>query len=154
LPSDEGGSMVDAAAREKLERLRALAPEEQQTYAARLAEVDRNVDVVLGALAVLEARPDPALRPMLLPRYAPFEHDGARRAPAGTLRVAILRVLRPLALPEDAPLLEHAATTYEFRFGESAADLRAGVLTLNEVDGTLAGYHAVRLLADQHTNIM
>lgn len=147
--------MVDAAAREKLERLRSLAPPEQDAFAARLVEVERNVDVVLGALAVLEERPDPTLRPLLLRRYAHYNHDGARRDPAGTLRVALLRALRLLVLPEDAPLLEQAATTYEFRFGESAADLRAaGVLTLNEVDGTLAGYHAVRLLTDQHTNIM
>ena len=67
----------------------------------------------------------------------------------------MLHALRPIAQPEDAPLLLRAAATYEFLFGEAASDLRAaGLLVLNEVDEVLAGYRAVLLLTDPYTDVM
>ncbi len=78
-----------------------------------------------------------------------------RHDPGGTIRIAILRALRPLARREDTPLLERAAATYEFLYGEATGDLRAAALiALNEVDDVLAGYHCVRLLTDPHTSAM
>src|SRR5262249_34190814 len=51
-----------------------------------------------------------------------------------------------------------AVSTYEFLPpgpSEVAAELRAvALVTLNELDGTLAGFHAVHLLTDKHTSSM
>jgi hypothetical protein len=141
----------------KLEQLRRLAaaPAEQAAFAAQLLERERNPEVVLAALAVLAAAGDPAWRLALLRAYAHYDANGPRRDPGGAVRAAVLRALRPVALPEDAPLLERAAATYEFLFGEAAGDLRAAaLLALAAVDAALAGYHAVRLLTDRHTSIM
>jgi hypothetical protein len=140
-----------------LTRLRILdgSVEEQAALAVRLVEQERNVDVVIAALDVLGKRADPAVRPALLRRYAYYDRDGSRRDPAGTIRIAILRVLRPLAMPDDAALFERAASTYEYLYGEAAGGLRAaGLLALSEVDATRAGFHAVRLLTDEHTSTM
>jgi len=141
----------------KLDRLRELVdtPEEQAAYAEQLFRADKNPDVVRATLDVLARREDRRLRPVLLAKYAHCDQNGVRRDPGGTLRAAIIHALRPIAVPDDAPLLERAATTVEFLFGEAAGDLRAaGLLVLKEVDQTLAGYHAVRLLTDEHTSIM
>jgi hypothetical protein len=123
----------------KLDALRDLAdrPAERAAYATRLVQQGKNPEVVLAA------------------RYAFCDANGARRDPGGTLRAALLRALRPIADADDLPLLERAVTTYEFLYGEAAGDLRAaGLLTLNQVDDELAGYHAVRLLTDEHTSTM
>jgi hypothetical protein len=137
--------------------LRRLAddPAAQAALAARLLETERNAEVVLAALAVLAEASDPTRRPALLRAYAYYDANPARRDGGGPVRAAILKALRPIALPEDTPLLERAAATYEFLFGEVAGDLRAAaLLALARVDDALAGYHAVRLLSDRHTSIM
>ncbi len=149
--------MSSSALASKLDRLRDLgdSPEKQAEYAERLFRTDKNPDVVRAALDVLARREDRRLRPVPLAKYAYCDQNGVRRDPGGTLRAAIIHALRPLVVPEDTRLLERAATTVEFLFGEAAGDLRAaGLLVLNEVDHTLAGYHAVRLLTDEHTSIM
>jgi hypothetical protein len=142
----------------KLARLRdpATDPAARADYARRLVATERNAELVLAALAALEPWEEPALRPVLLERYADYAAQPARRDPGGAVRAALLKALRPHARPDDVPLLEAATTTYEFQYGEVAGDLRAAaLLTLARVDAVLAGYHAVRLLADRrHTSIM
>lgn len=148
--------MSAARAATHLDQLRRLAadPPAQAELAARLLS-ERNAEVQLAALRVLIDRPDPAWRLALLKAYAPLQAGGSRRDPGGAVRAAVLRALAPVALLEDAPLLEQAATTYEFLFGEAAGDLRAAAIqALDQVDHRLAGFHAVRLLTDQHTSIM
>jgi len=138
-------------------RLRALAerPAEQFALAVQIVERERNPDAVIAALAVLERAGDERARPALLARYAQLAADGARRDPGGAVRIAVLRALRSVCLPDDAPLLAEATQTYEFRLGETAGDLRAAALVvLGEVDPTLAGFHATRLLHDSHTSPM
>lgn len=144
-----------AAQLDQLRRL-ARAPAEQAALAARLLTTERNAEVLLAALAMLTDRPDPAWRSALLTAYAYHETNPARRDPGGTIRGAILKALRPVTRAEDAPLLERAASTHEFLFGEAAGDLRAAaLLALNQLDDRLAGYHAIRLLGDyQYTSIM
>ena len=140
-----------------LARLRALAdqPAERFALALRYVEQERNADTVIAALALIESAADERARPVLLARYADCDHDGARRDPGGAIRIAVLRALRPIAWRDDATLFVRAATTYEHRYGEVAGDLRAaGLLNLSEVDADLAGFHAVRLLHDQHTSPM
>jgi hypothetical protein len=110
---------------------------------------------VAAALKVLTARPPADLRTLLLAKYAACDADGVKRDPGGLIRIQLLGALRPLALPEDTPLLERAAATYEFLFGEATGDLRAAaLLALNEADDRLAEFHCVRLLIDEYTSVM
>ena len=148
------GAGRTGSALQELQRL-ADRPADQAALAVRLVEKERNAEVVLAAVKVLAERADPAARPALLGKYAWYEANGARRDPGGHVRAAILVALRPVVQPADVPLLERAAATYEFLFGEAAAELRAAaLLTLNRVDDGLAGYHGVRLLLDKHTDMM
>ena len=149
--------MASSQSADRLNRLASLvrSPDEQADYAASLLDKERNVEVVLAALAVLAAREDYCFRPVLLRKYAYCDHNGVRRDPGGNVRIAILRALRPITQHDDIPLLERAVSTYEFLYGEAASDLRAiALLLLNEVAPDLAGYHAVRLLVDEHTSTM
>ncbi len=149
--------MASSQSADRLNRLASLvrSPDEQADYAASLLDKERNVEVVLAALAVLAAREDFRFRPVLLRKYEYCDHNGVRRDPGGNVRIAILRALRPITQHDDIPLLERAVSTYEFLYGEAASDLRAiALLLLNEVAPDLAGYHAVRLLVDEHTSTM
>lgn len=145
---------------ERLARLQSLAatPRDQAAYAARLVETETHPQVFQAALDALAAHGDPAARPALLARYAACTEEGARRDRGCYLRAAMLGALRHLALPEDRALLEAAVATYEFMPPgpvEVAAALRgAALITLNDIDGVLATYHAVRLLTDRHTSHM
>ena len=138
----------------KLRRLAALAstPDEQARYALELLQADHGVQVALAAIDVFVGRPEPAARPILLRRYAFYDADWLRRDPGGLLRSGILRALRHTATRDDLPLLERAATTYEFMppgRSECAEAIRAAaVVTMNEVDDELASYHCARLLAE------
>jgi hypothetical protein len=139
----------------------AQEPEEQITFAVSLLDAESNASVLQAALTVLEQAyedaPPPTLRPALLGAYARLR-DGGGDDQGCYARAAILRLLRPLALPADAPLLERAAATYEFLppgRSEVGAGLRsAALIALDEADPQLAGYHATRLLTDQHTSTM
>lgn len=142
---------------ETLARLAAPPPYTalQLDFAARCFERDGDAAVIKATLAVLGAGEAPGLRPLLLRKYAYCAGDPARRDQGGGIRVLILQTLRPLATADDIPLLERAASTYEFLFGEAAGDLRAAALiVLNEVDDRLASFHCVRLLSDPHTSTM
>lgn len=90
--------------------------------------------------------------------YAYYDTDPYKRDTGAYVRAAILRALRPVVRSADTPLLEHALLTYEFPPPgrvEGAAHLRAAaLLTLIEVDPTLAGYHAARLLGDEYNSPM
>jgi hypothetical protein len=66
------------------------------------------------------------------------------------MRAAILRVLRHIILPSDAPLLERAVSTVEPTPQDRAggAALRsAALIALADLDPELAGYHATACLA-------
>ncbi len=140
---DEGTSAL-----RKIEEL-TNDPGARAGYAATLVEKAKDPQAVTAAVKVLGESGDERYRRVLLGRYERCDARGPRRDPGGTIRAAILQALRPISLPEDVPLLEHAVTTYEFLYGEEAGDLRAaGLLALNDLDGELAGYHAVRLLND------
>lgn len=138
-------------------RLQALAErhDEQFALAQQIVAKERNPDAVIAAAKVLELAGDERSRPALLGRYDRCERGGANGDPAGTIRIALLRALRTVALPDDAALFARAAGTYEFRFGEVAGDLRAaGLLALGDVDQSSAGFLAVRLLYDPHMSRM
>ena len=152
----------------KLERLRGLAdrPQEQVDYALELVETEDNLDLVQAALDALADTPDARVRRALLDRFT-RDADGAGGGDAGCYRRgALLQALRYRAQRDDAAILERGVTTYEFKppflpkhldptRGDVAAGLRSvALITLNEVDETLAGYHAARLLVDEYTSPM
>jgi len=150
----------------KLERLRGLAgqPQEQVDYALELVGTDDNLDVVQAALDALADTPDARVRRALLDRFT-RDADGAGGGDSGCYRrVALLQALRYRAQRDDAAILERGVTTYEFKppflpddptRGDVAAGLRSvALVTLNEVDEILAGYHAARLLVDKYTSPM
>jgi hypothetical protein len=142
----------------QLELLKSLAgdPERQQDLAINIVEAGKDLRALRAALDVLKQRPAPSARQALIERYEHLAADGIRRDSGGTLRAAILEALRHIARPEDVALVERAASTYEFlppARSEETWQLRAAALVvLNELDSLRAAYHAVRLLADQHTS--
>lgn len=141
-------------------RLRSLAstPAAQGEYAVSLVKPRQKRDILLAALHALVKAPTPAGREPILQTYAYFAADGRKRDPGAFMRRAALDALRPVALPADVPLLLQATNTYEFLppgFKEDAILLRAGaLLILNELDDTLAGYQATRLLVDGYSDPM
>jgi hypothetical protein len=144
----------------QLQELRSLAsqPDDQKRLAVTLLNPRLGIEVVFSALQILQRDPPAEARPALLTLYAHYEQSGKTRDAAGNLRAAIIRALRPIVLPADIPLLVTAAETYLFpppAFKEEGAALRSAALNaLNEVDETLARYHAIRLLANEHTDPM
>jgi hypothetical protein len=141
----------------KVARLQELPPGsgEQVRAATALLQSARTLEATRVALGVLTAAPSVALRPLLLAKYAACDADGVKHDPGGLIRITLLETLRPLVLPEDTALLERAATTYEFLFGEATGDLRAAaLLVLDDADDGLASFHCVRLLVDEYTSTM
>lgn len=148
----------------KLECLRELGddPAEQAAYATEIVSTQRSTRLLEAALAALERAPDAALPPAahagLRALYQRLDADGPRLDAGGTLRAAVIRLLRRLARPADADILERAALTFEFQppgREEVAAMLRATALAaLNTLDEETAAGYAVRLLGDAYTSPM
>lgn len=133
-------------------------PLAQARQAAALLRPGLRRDLVDAALKVLAANPLAEARPALVQFYDHLAADGPKRDPGGFQRRAVLGALRPVATRDDLPLLLRAVETVEFLppgFKEEAIPVRVGgLLLLNEVDETLACYHAARLLVDTHTDAM
>jgi hypothetical protein len=140
----------------KLEQLKQLSGAAQTALAIEIVAAEKDVRAVRAALTVLTERPTPAARTALISRFEQLMADGVKRDAGTYLRAAMLAALRPVALPEDGPMLEQAARTYEFlppTRSEEAHQLRsAALVVLNEIEPRLAGLQAVRLLADPHTS--
>jgi hypothetical protein len=130
----------------------AESPTERLAIALEILEHEAELRAVRAAVTAVAQQPTAEARPRLLARYDWFAANGVRRDPGTLMRVALLQALRPLATPADLPLLEHAASTYEYLppgRSEEASPLRsAALVVLAEVDTRLAAAHAVRLLAD------
>ncbi len=143
-----------------LARLRDLAsdPGAQAALAVKVIAEEKDVQAIRAALDALVQHPTPAARPVLRERFEHYAADGVRRDAGTYLRAAIVRALRPIAVPADVPLLERAATTYEFLppgRSEDASLLRsAALVALDAVEPRLAALHCVRLLADPHTSAL
>ncbi|MFV9506784.1 MAG: hypothetical protein AB4911_19715 [Oscillochloridaceae bacterium umkhey_bin13] len=150
------GRVTPAALLAKLTDL-ADDPAAQARFAADLLINERRAQLLGPALVTLEQLPIPEARPALLPLYADLDADGTRHDAGGGFRAAILRILRPWLNATDLPLLERAVTTYEFlppgRSEEATPIRAAGLVAMADLDPTLAGFHAARLLADHgHTS--
>jgi hypothetical protein len=112
----------------------------------------RNPDAIASAVGMLGDSADPRIRQVIAQKYASLNAEPRRRDSGCFQRTALVRALRGRATPDDNALLETALWTIEIigRF-DAATDLRAAALvTLNDVDGALASFNAVRLLSDAH----
>lgn len=144
----------------EIRQLKQLAdrPEEQAVLAASLLSPRRRRDVLQAALAVLARAAYAPARDAILGLYRHYAEQGEMRDPGCYMRRALLEAWRPLAKPDDVSLLLAAVNTYEFLppdFREEAILLRAGALViLNELDETLARFHAARLLDDGYADPM
>jgi hypothetical protein len=141
---DGVGRLLDHLGPERLDR------------AAQLVNTTEFVDVLSEAAGVLAEADDPRLRRTLVERYQALAQEPADDRGCA-LRTAIVRALRHVAQPADAPVLEHAAMTYEFMKPgrrEVAGDLRrAALLCLHDVEPERAACHAVRLLTDDQRQL-
>ena len=141
-------------------RLNSLAsvPNAQSDFAVSLLQPRQKRDVLLAALKVLAKYPNPAAREPIRQLFEHFSADGRKRDPGAFTRRAVLDAWRHVALPADVPLILQAVNTYEFLppgFKEDAIMLRTGaLLILNELDDTLAGFQATRLLVDGFSDPM
>ena len=149
--------MVKAKDTAQIERLPNLAtsPDAQLAYGLHLIETESHPDVVQAALDVLDvlaATADPRAHSAIVAAYAAFA-EGRRRDPGCFARTTLVRALRYVARQDDVGLVERAVMTYEFvppftgpTGGEVAAGLRSvALVTLIEIDETLAAYHGVRI---------
>lgn len=124
----------------------------------RLLDKARTPEQVVAALEAVHET-DPELRPAILRRYQTIAAQNPPKDQAGAVRTALLKALRPLARKEDISVLEAALWTYEFMPNpggdrdEVAGSLRgAALVTLNDIEPRLAGFHAARLLSDPYTS--
>ena len=112
----------------------------------------KNPEAIASAVGMLGESADPRIRQVIAQKYATLNAEPRRRDSGCFQRTALVRALRGRATPDDLALLETALWTYEIigRF-DAASELRgAALVTLNDVDGGLASFHAVRLLSDAH----
>lgn len=148
------------AQNETLQQLRDLAldPQAQAAHAATLLDARHGAEVIVSVLQILTNTPYAPARAALWDLYAYYGGRGQQRDPAAYIRSAIVRALREVVLPDDVPRLAEVTNTYVFpppEFREEGAMLRSAALAaLNELDDDLARYHAVRLLANEHTDPM
>ena len=146
-----------AGVKSQLDALKALDsdPEARAELAIAYIRKSTNMEIVRPALEVLQAREDPALRPLLHETYERCERSPIRDDSGGVVRAAIVRALQPIIHVDDLPLLERALVSYQMvGLYEVAAELRAvALVALNDLDRDLAALYAARFLHDpQNSN--
>ncbi len=112
----------------------------------------KNPEAIASAVGMLGESADPRIRQVIAHKYEALNAEPRRRDSGCLQRTALVRALRGRATTDEIPLLETALWMREIigRF-DAASELRAAALvTLNDVDGGLACFHAVRLLSDAH----
>jgi hypothetical protein len=112
----------------------------------------KNPEAIASAVGMLGESADPRIRQVIAQKYETLNAEPRRRDSGCFQRTALVRALRGRATTDDIALLETALWTVEIigRF-DAASELRAAALvTLNDVDGSLACFHGVRLLSDAH----
>ncbi|HWW82415.1 MAG TPA: hypothetical protein VNZ26_02370, partial [Vicinamibacterales bacterium] len=110
----------------------------------------KNPEAIASAVGMLGESADPRIRQVIAQKYEALNAEPRRRDSGCFQRTALVRALRGRATRDDIGLLETALWTIEIigRF-DAASELRAAALvTLNDVDGSLACFHAARLLSD------
>lgn len=111
-----------------------------------------NPEAIATSVGMLGESADARIRQVVTQKYATLNAQPRRRDSGCFQRTALVRALRGRATTDDIALLETALWTQEIigRF-DAASELRsAALVTLNDVDGALACFHAARLLSDAH----
>lgn len=129
-------------------------PDKESQVELGLALLSRakSPEAIGSAVGMLEHSDDPRIRRTIVEKYAWLNGEPRRRDSGCFQRTALVRALRGHGTADEVPLLETALWTREIigRF-DAASELRAAALvTLNEIDGALARFHAARLLHDAH----
>ncbi len=144
--------LTEAQARRAGERLLALGsdPAARANAAVEFLAMPPSPAVLFPVAEALTQHPLQAARDGLLSAYEAVEAGRRRVDPGGALRAALLKALRPVAVPGDLPLVLRAASTYEVTpNGPAALELRAAaVVALVDLDPEAAGFVAARLLAE------
>jgi hypothetical protein len=111
-----------------------------------------NPEAIATAVGALGDSADPRIRQVIAQKYATLNAQLRRRDSGCFQRTALVRALRGRATTDDIALIETALWTQEIvgRFDAATALRAAALITLNDVDPALAGFHAVRLLTDAH----
>src|SRR5437879_8345943 len=112
----------------------------------------KNPEAIASAVGMLGDSADPRIRQVIAQKYEWLHAEPRRRDSGCFQRTALVRALRGRATTDDLGLLETALWTIEIigRF-DAASELRAAALvTLNDLDGSLSWFQAVRLLRDAH----
>ena len=122
-------------------------PDAQVALALQFVERSANLDVLRRALSIVQAAGDSAARPIL---HRAYERSDAKSDSGGFIRALIVRALRPIAHPDDQPILERALLTYQMvGMYDTAGELRsAALVALNDINPDLAALHAARFLID------
>lgn len=135
--------------RADLQRLDDLNFEPDAQFALALQYVERssNLDILRRALSIVQAAGDSAARPVL---HRAYDRSDAKSDSGGFIRALIVRALRPIAHPDDQPILERALLTYQMvGMYDTAGELRsAALMALNDINPDLAALHAARFLTD------
>lgn len=142
------------------QQLRQLSHDPEAHAERAIAYLNRKKprDSQLAALNALCDFPSMSAHQPLLDLYHYYNANGPKRDAGAYMRRAVLDALRPVAMPSDVPFLLEAVNTFEFlppAFLEEGNLLRSGaLLILNDLNDTLAAYHAARLLVNQYTAVM
>ncbi len=119
----------------------------------RRALLPDDLEAALGQLSQLPGKA--AARTVVLERFQALTAN-RRRDADGRLRWLLLRALRDLATADDVPLLLEATRRFEYMppsHEEVAHGIRAeGLNRLLELDGDLARWRAIEMLADGQDN--
>ena len=107
--------MPSKATATELGQLKQLAarPDEQAALAVTLLTPRHRRDVVQAALDVLAQAEYAPARDAILALYRHYAEKGELRDPGCYMRRSLLRAWRPLARPDDVPLLLAAVNTYD-----------------------------------------
>jgi hypothetical protein len=137
------------AVRIDLQRLDDLAldPAAQLSLALDYVAHSSNLEILRRALAIIKSAADPKARPIL---HRAYDRSDAKSDSGGFIRALIVRALRPIAHPDDQPILERALLTYQMvGMYDTAGELRsAALMNLNDINPDLAALHAARFLTD------
>jgi hypothetical protein len=148
----KGRRTANAGIKAQIDALNALAgdPVAQGELAVSYVTKSKNMELLRPALNVLQARLDPALRPLLHDKYHWCAAVPERNDSGGVVRAAIIRALQPIIHQDDLPILRQGLVSYQMvGMYEVTAELRvAALIALNDLDPDLAALFAARFLND------
>lgn len=132
------------------EQLATLSGEELLDAAVTVMHKSSDLELVRRAIGIIEGTEEPRYRDELVAKYEWCDAQPHRRDGGGYIRAAIVKAIRPISGPDDAPIFQRAMLSYEMDGPfELCGDLRAGgLLAMNDVAPDIAASFAARFLHD------